>query len=411
MKKITLGTATIIASLTLAACSNGSGSGAESEDTLEIWGMGDEGSTLKEFAKDFEEQNDVQVEVQTIPWDNAQDKLQTAVASGNGPDVVQTPMTWIPNFGKAGAFEDISEEIESGEYENITPDNFFEDSVNTTKYNGDTLGVPWFVETRVLYYRTDLLEEQGYPEGPQTWDETLDVASKLADRGEGQFGLEIAEEDGNMPFLLAKQRGWDYDPSKGAENFKDPAFTEALELYDNVFEQGLSQQGEGKEITQAFADGSVPMFFDGPWTMDIIKDDRPELEGKWDITTMPEAENGQSNIGGTHLTVFNETNNKETALEFINYMADSDTQKEWYNEMNSLPANTSTWEDPELADDPMLNVYQEQLNETATPLMLPQYEQMADELVQTIEQIIKNDRPVDEALDDYSQRIDGLLEE
>lgn len=72
----------------LSACGNddkgGEGSGGNS-DTITVWAMGEEGKLLKEMAKGFEEENEgLTVEVQALPWENAHDKLLTAVASGNG---------------------------------------------------------------------------------------------------------------------------------------------------------------------------------------------------------------------------------------------------------------------------------------------------------------------------------------
>lgn len=57
---------------------------------LTIWAMGNEGDLLGDFVKDFESENpDVKVKVTAIPWASAHDKLQTAIATGEVPDVAQ----------------------------------------------------------------------------------------------------------------------------------------------------------------------------------------------------------------------------------------------------------------------------------------------------------------------------------
>src|SRR5690625_5243919 len=74
------------AALVLAACGGESSESSKSDDTLKVWSMSD---GFKDFVKTYEEENDIKIDVQTIPWDSAHDKLLTAVASGKGPDVLQ----------------------------------------------------------------------------------------------------------------------------------------------------------------------------------------------------------------------------------------------------------------------------------------------------------------------------------
>src|SRR4051794_12414403 len=55
---------------------------------ISVWAMGTEGEALGEFAKAFTEENpDVTVDVTAIPWDAAHDKIATAIAADETPDV------------------------------------------------------------------------------------------------------------------------------------------------------------------------------------------------------------------------------------------------------------------------------------------------------------------------------------
>ena len=53
----------------------------------------------------------------------------------------------------------------------------------STEVGGTSYGVPWYVETRVLYYRTDLAEKAGWDEAPQTWDELKQFAEDMESQG------------------------------------------------------------------------------------------------------------------------------------------------------------------------------------------------------------------------------------
>src|SRR5262245_36978200 len=103
-------------SATLAACS-GKDSATTQETTLKVWIMGDDGSKFEKHVEGFTSATGIKVDVDAIPWDNVNEKLTTAVASGNGPDVMQIGLSLLSNFQTAGALADLSPSI--GAYPNL----------------------------------------------------------------------------------------------------------------------------------------------------------------------------------------------------------------------------------------------------------------------------------------------------
>ncbi|WP_173915409.1 sugar ABC transporter substrate-binding protein [Halobacillus sp. Marseille-Q1614] len=394
----------------LAACSNDSSSSEGDNETVTVWAMGEEGKKLKEFSKGFEEDNpDLKVDVQAIPWDTAHDKLLTAVASGNGPDVVQLGTTWVPEFAEAGALLDLSEYTE--DYPSFAKENYFEGSVSTMEYEDQIVGIPWYVDTRVLYYRTDLLKEAGYEEAPKTWDELKDAASTLADRGEGSFGLDIDRNDQITPFIFAWQNGYEANLEEKQLNFESPEFKEAIEYYTSYFEEGISQKQKGVDIVQGFKEGTKPMFFSGPWMINIINDQAPDIEGKWATAVMPEKETNTSSMGGANLSIFESSDNVEGALKYISYLTEVDTQMEWLEESNTLPSRTEAWEEDVMTEDPMYATFGKQLEDTKPGLQTPQFERIAQEFLGSIERIVEGGADIDEELEQFNQKANELIEE
>ncbi|GLU87848.1 extracellular solute-binding protein [Agromyces sp. NBRC 114283] len=171
----------------LAGCgrSDGADGGAESKGaideqpakgTVEIWAMGNEGEVLGELAAKFEEENpDVTIDVTAVPWESAHDRIATAIAGGETPDISMLGTTWVGEFAATGAFEPTPEGL-------VDEDSFFDGSWDTTVVDGTAYGVPWYVDTRVLYYRTDLAEAAGV-EAPTTWDEYHAFAKALQEQG------------------------------------------------------------------------------------------------------------------------------------------------------------------------------------------------------------------------------------
>lgn len=82
---------------------------------LTIWAMGNEGDLLDDFAKGFEKENpDVKVKVTAIPWSSAHDKLQTAIAAGNGPDLAQMGTTWMADF--SNSFSTVPDNLDMSDF-------------------------------------------------------------------------------------------------------------------------------------------------------------------------------------------------------------------------------------------------------------------------------------------------------
>lgn len=400
-------------SVTLIACGNGDSaekkSGSDS-DTITVWAMGEEGKLLKDMTKKFEDENEgLTVDVQAIPWENAHDKLLTAVASGNGPDVLQLGTTWIAEFAEAGALLDLTEYVKNNP--EFAKENYFEGAQSLMEYNGEIVGIPWYVDTRVLYYRTDVLAEVGYTEAPKTWAELQDAAKKLAERGEDQWGIDIDQNDQITPFIFAWQNGYKADVEKNDLKFDSSEFLEAMEYYTGFFEKGYSQQIQGLDIIQAFANGSKPMFFSGPWMINILNNQAPDIEGKWAVATMPGNVTNASSLGGAVLSIFHTSDNVENAVKFISYMNEVETQLEWLEVSKTLPSRVEAWKDPVLNEDPLYSVFGEQLNNAIPGIPVPEFESIAQELLRALERVNTGGADLKQEIEKFNETAQSILEE
>ncbi|WP_336789957.1 sugar ABC transporter substrate-binding protein [Paenibacillus sp. MMO-177] len=382
--------------------------GKGSKVTLNVWGMGEEAKSLPKIAEQFEAENpDIKINVQPLPWDTAHDKLLTAVASKKGPDVVQMGTTWIPEFANAGALMDLSSDIAN--YPELADSNFYEGSLNTTKYDGKTVGVPWYIDTRVLYYRTDLLKEVGYDQAPKTWDELKDAADKLKARGANKYGISLDVKEQTLMFMFARQNG-----SKLIEGnkplFNEPQFVEAVDYLNSFFKDGDTPLDLGIDIVAGFkGDGILPMFISGPWMVKLINDQAPELKGKWATAVLPAKENNISALGGSNLSVFQYTQHKEEAMKFLAYMSKPETQLKWLELANALPSTKKAWEDPKLTSDPNLKVIGEQMKSSEPMPLLKPWEQVAQEALNSFEKIYRGQSKTQDEMNSFNKKATDIL--
>ncbi|UCZ52823.1 sugar ABC transporter substrate-binding protein [Bacillus shivajii] len=397
-----LSTLLIGGAMLLTAC----GGGSEEDQEIRVWAMGEEGTLLPELAEKFEAENpDISVNVQAIPWGQAHERLLTAVASGEGPDVLQLGTSWVPEFGDVGMMLDLSPYLD--EYPEFNKENYFDGAAESMEYNDELVGIPWYVDTRVLYYRTDLLAEVGYDEAPATWEELKDAATKLADRGEDYYGFDIDQNDQFVPFMFAWQNGSDFIDENGNTDFTSPEFVEAMEFHHSFFAEGVTPTSGQLEIVQSFSSGVQPMFQSGPWMVNILNNEAPEIEGDWAVATLPAKETNTSFIGGSNLTVFHNTEMVEESLEFISFLVDEQTQLEWYEISNTLPSNVDAWNDPVLEEDEMLSVFGEQLEETKASPQLPEWEAIAQEMIRSMERVNVGGEDLHEELDKFRDKVEN----
>ncbi|MBA2946991.1 sugar ABC transporter substrate-binding protein [Streptomyces himalayensis] len=409
----TAATTTALASLLLAtACGGGSGTAGSDGDTLEVWVMssqtGNEGPTFEQLVADFESVNPgTKIEVQPIPWENAKDKIATAVASGDGPDVVQVGLSLLPELVDSGALMDLSDEI--GSHPELAADRFVEGARPTMQTDGKTYSVPWVTDTRALFYRTDLLAEAGYEQPPQTWAELKDAATKLKARGGKNFGISLNVGDQFLPLMFTWQAGGDVHRDDTVD-FGVPEFKEAVAYENSFFTAGLTPKaGPWKyDEVQGFKTGVTPMFVSGPWMTKAIQEQAPEINGKWALSLMPGDTTRTAFLGGSSLGVFSKSKNSEGALKLLAYLSQKDTQLAWYKASNALPAVSEALADPALTSDPNTKVFTEQLKQAKIAPPIKQWDAVAQEMTRAVEQITIGGADIDKTLASLDTKVSGL---
>jgi multiple sugar transport system substrate-binding protein len=348
--------------------------------TLTVWAMGNEGVKLKDLATKFEQDNPgTTINVTPVDWGVAVDKLQTAIAGHQTPDVSQMGTDMMGQFGSIpGALEPVPA--------NFQPSTFFESAWNTNIVNGTVLGVPWYVETRMLYYRKDIAEKAGITDPPANWDELKTMAQALKEKGGAKYGISLAPNNWQelMPFIW--QKGGEVVDDNGQFTFDTPEVVDALKYEQSFFKEGLTAPSvpEGFDVTQGFIAGTHPMFFSGPWHMSLIEDQGgAKIQGKWAIAPMPKEETGTSFVGGSDLVVFKNSENKDAAWQFVQYLLDPETQAKWYQTVSDLPSEESAWDLGSLGTDDNLQIFRQQLGDAKSPPPIPKWEQIASEVINT----------------------------
>lgn len=362
--------AVAIAGIALAGCSSDGGDDPAAAGKLTVWVMGDSSEHFEQLIAPFEESSGIDVETVAIPWDSIDQKFTTAVASGNGPDILQIGISKLRTFADSGALLSL-DDATLADYPNLASSNFIDGVAgDATAIGGEVVSIPWVSDTRVLFTRTDILAENGIDAPPATWDELRADAKTLAGRGDGQYGYYIPQWDSALPVVMTWDQGGEVVNGDGYIDFGTPEFDDAVDLYTGLYADGSVPTNSDFDQTQGFISGVAPMLVSGPYLAAAIADAAPELDGKWAVSVLPGAADNTSLLAGSNLGVWGSTKNQDGALQLLDFLSDPANQVEWFGIDGQLPTAKAALADEALTADPLVAVYSEQLaNSRILPLV------------------------------------------
>ena len=388
--------------------------GADADvQVIRFWAMGREGEVVEALVPEFERRNPgIRVQVQQIPWSAAHEKLLTAFVGGATPDVSQLGNTWVPEFQALGALEPLDGRVSrSGA---IRRPDYFEGIWDTNVIDGRLYGLPWYVDTRVLFYRPDLMAAAGYPRPPQTWAQWVDAMRKLRARmGPGQHPILLPTNEWPQPVILGMQAGSGLLRDGGRYgDFRDPAFRRGFELYVSLFREGLAPRVSASEISnryQEFERGNVAMFITGPW--EIGEFNSRVKEAPWATAPLPGPDGpGVSLAGGASLVLFRGSKHKDAAWRFIEYLSEPAQQARFYELTGDLPARRTAWAAPALANNAHAAAFRAQLDRVVPLPKVPEAEAIVNKVFEQGERAARGQATVDQALAALDGEVDRLLE-
>jgi multiple sugar transport system substrate-binding protein len=402
------------APLLAGGCDGATADGVE----LRFWGFGREGEMVAELIPDFERENPgIRVRVQQIPWTAAHEKLLTAFVGKATPDIAQLGNTWVPEFAMLGALAPLDTAVARSIV--VDPDDFFEGAWDANVVRDSLYGLPWYVDTRVYFYRTDLLARAGWSTPPTDMAEWLEALRALkATVGGDDYVVMLDTNDWRAPVIFGVQTGSALlrdDGRYGA--FSDPAFRRGFELYVELFREGLAPPNTTQtfpNIYQAFAAGNISVYLTGPWNIGEFGRRLPEdLQEHWATAPLPSLHGdapGLSVAGGSSLVVFEASKHKEAAWKLLEYLSAPERQVRFYELTGDLPPRRSAWTHPSLADNAHARAFREQLEHMAAMPAVPEWEQIATLVMQRAESVVLGRASTEEALRALDRDVARVLE-
>jgi len=394
----------------------GACSSASREPTLRLWAMGREGEVVTELIQDFEKLHPgIKVQVQQIPWSAAHEKLLTAYVGDATPDIAMLGNTWVPELTALDALADLNPLAASSPV--VDARDYFPGIWDTNVVAGKLRGIPWYVDTRVLFYRSDLLKKAGFDKPPRSWDEwehVLAAVKKQAGASRYAILLPLNEFEPLLALGLQQPEPLLSDDGRWGR-FSSPGFRRALEFYVQMFRKDWAPSLSNAAIANVwteFGRGYFSFYITGPWNIEEFKQRLPaERQRDWMTAPLPGPNGpGASTAGGSSLVIFRSSQHAQAAWRLIEYFSEPAVQVRFHELSGNLPPRRTPWRNKKLAGDVYVKAFFEQLERARTAPKVPEWERIVNEMQLAAEQVVAGEIDIEQATTVLDARVDAILE-
>jgi len=342
---------------------------ASAQTELVVWHAyrGREKAAFEKVVADYEAtQSDITVKTLAVPYDAYADKITAAVPRGKGPDV------FIYAQDRLGGWVEAGSTIEPLDFY-VTPDvrdRYLPSTMAAMTYQGNVYGLPMNFKVLTMFYNKAMVADP-----PASSTEMVKVAKANTDQAAHRFGLAYWYSDFYYHSgLMNAFGGGVFDEARRA-TLDRPANVKSLELLLKWLNDDkiLPAEPSTSLITELFNSGRAAMVFSGPWFLAEIADDVD-----FGLALLPKIDEA----GGTRMEpwmtiegayIAEPSQKKDAAFDFIMYLTDTPAAKVMAVQGRQTPANQAVYDDPEVAQDPVLSAFRQQV-EYAVPM--PNYAEM-----------------------------------
>ncbi|MFH0175422.1 extracellular solute-binding protein [Streptomyces cacaoi] len=410
----------LVASFALAATAcGGDDSGSDNSSgpvTITWWDTSNatnEAPTYQALVKQFEAANkDVKVKYVNVPFDQAQNKFDTAAGASGAPDVLRSEVGWTPAFAKKGFFLPLD-----GTEALKDQAKFKSNLIEQAKYEGKTYGVPIVTDTLALVYNKALFAKAGITEAPKTWDDLKTAAATVkAKTGvDGYWGSTQAYYA--QSFLYGEGTDTvDADAKKITVNSAaaQKAYGTWLGLFDGKGLHNADTTADAyAHIQDAFVNGKVAAIVQGPWEItNFYKGSAFTDKNNLGIATVPAGSTGKAGAptGGHNLSVYagSDKAHQAAALKFVNFMTSAASQATIAQKNSTLPTRDDAYTAAVKAD-PGIAGYQTVLSAAQPRPALPEYSSLWGPLDTELPKIAGGKETLDKGLSTAETAIAKLV--
>jgi multiple sugar transport system substrate-binding protein len=318
---------------------------------------------LEQLLEGFEQRHRVRVHLRSLNWNTAWNELLHAVFQQQGPDVSEIGTSWLGSLVSMDALSPLHHEetlalggpsaFITSVWQSTTPPSL-------SMGYGETWAIPLWVDTRILYYRRDLLAAALGHWPPEGGEKTAFASHRLLvgtlDR--------LVETGVQVPLALPTHRsrmiihhiaswiwnaGGRFLTKRGSQTlFQEPPALAGMSEYFSLGRY-LADSARGLDDTKSDAlywQGHAALTISGPW---LLAPAAPEIVDQTGVVFPP----GVPFVGGSHLVCWKHSPNRRLAVKLIQYLASAEVQATWARQAGLLPTRLDVLSQPPFSDEPI----------------------------------------------------------
>ncbi|XVS60479.1 extracellular solute-binding protein [Actinosynnema sp. CA-299493] len=330
--------------LALSACGSDPGASGGEQDVT-VWLMKDSATDdfVSRFETEFERDHpDLDLTIQVQEWNGITQKVTSALASTDPPDVIEVGNTQVARYASSEGVTDLSAKV--GE---LGGDDWIPGLAEPGAVGGKQFGIPFYAANRVVVYRKDLFEAAGVTP-PKTRDEWLAATDEL-DEGDTQ-GIYLPGQNWYVLAGFVWDEGGDLaeqDGGKWSGTVNTPEALAGADFYRRLqaLGDGPKDSDEAKpQQTDVVAGGRVAQFIAVPGAAELVAKANPALADRLGFFPIPgktAATPGSVFTGGSDLIIPLASTRQDGAYQVVKALAGEKWQVELAKAMHYVPNRTS----------------------------------------------------------------------
>ena len=352
----------------------------------------------------------IKVQDVPIPYDSLHQKLVTAVAGGQLPDLVRSDIIWVPELANLGVLAPLDQELR--DFKSFQA-KVFPGPLATNFWKGHYYGLPLDTNTRIWVYNPKTLAAIGASSPPKTFAQLQSMSAAAKAKG-----LYLYAESGTS--------GWNVLPwiwsgggsltnstyTKATGYLNGPKSVAAVQMLVDLYKAGempgiIVDSNNGVGTYDGINQGKYISTLDGPWMFAIFGSafKGTQLAG----TTVPAGPGGSvSVVGGEDIVLTKSSKNKAAAEQFLRFMLGPWAQNQMARagQMTVLKSLTKQL----VKIHPYYSTYLKQISNARPRTPTPKWPQIDQVLVTQVAKAFQGSESVQQALTEAAQQIDGLLQ-
>jgi multiple sugar transport system substrate-binding protein len=334
---------------------------------------------VQKLVDQYEEANPgVTVEITSLPWGQAFEKLATMVQGGQIPDVVEMPDRWMALYANNDQLVDLGPYMESWDQADQLNERTIEfgSVVNDTMYM-----VPYGFYLRAMFWNKRLFEQASLEGPPETMDDFMAASKKISELGGGKSGFCLrggpGGANGYIMMMLNMMGHDDYFDESGNSNLNSPDAIKGLQFLIDMYQSGYAPRDSVNwgfnEIVAGFYSGTCAMLDQDPDALIAIAE-RMSPED-FAVAPMPLGPAGKSfpTIGYAGWSMFTASEHKDEAWQLIAHLSSRESNLEWSKFVGVIPIHEGAEQDPAFATEQYAGWFTELNDERWQPTSMPTY--------------------------------------